>query len=246
MKHVVLYVGHMYKPFWTKKIWPGWQGGTLILTYLWFVQALGARCLWFYEKFWGVFWDYDTAQRHVFSSEAHGIGSSFAQRHSYQKCFKILKARGTESAQSLWCMEFYFISHNMSQWGWVILNHQLVNGSKSKGMTSAPSKSNVDRFINSSTSTVWACTRFAESSSVFCCSGLCTCFRWRFKLLLEVKVLEQIWHGRFWWSFLCWRSNLLFTKVFGFFCKLPPHTSSPHLWQHASSLCGPSDRPLSL
>ena len=27
MKHVVLYVGHMYKPFWTKKIWPGWQGG---------------------------------------------------------------------------------------------------------------------------------------------------------------------------------------------------------------------------
>ena len=168
---------------------------TLILTYLWFVQALGARCLWFYEKFWGVFWDYDTAQRHVFSSEAHGIGSSFAQRHSYQKYFKILKARGTESAQSLWCMEFYFISHNMSQWGWVISNHQLVNGSKSKGMTSAPSQSNVDRFINSSTSTVWACTKFAESSSVFCCSGLCTCFRWRFKLLL--KVLEQIWHGRF-------------------------------------------------
>ena len=95
------------------------------------MQALGARCLWFYEKFWGVFWGYDTAQRHVFSSEAHGIGSSFAQRHSYQKCFKILKARGTESAQSLWCMEFYFISHNMSQWGWVISNHQLVNGSKS-------------------------------------------------------------------------------------------------------------------
>ena len=28
MKHVVLYVGHMYKPFWTKKIWPGWQGGS--------------------------------------------------------------------------------------------------------------------------------------------------------------------------------------------------------------------------
>ena len=27
MKHVVLYVGHMYKPFWTKKIWPGWQEG---------------------------------------------------------------------------------------------------------------------------------------------------------------------------------------------------------------------------
>ena len=26
MKHVVLYVGHMYKPFWTKKKWPGWQG----------------------------------------------------------------------------------------------------------------------------------------------------------------------------------------------------------------------------
>ena len=28
MKHVVLYVGHLYKPFWTKKIWPGWQGGS--------------------------------------------------------------------------------------------------------------------------------------------------------------------------------------------------------------------------
>ena len=27
MKHVVLYVGHMYKPFWTKKIWPGRQEG---------------------------------------------------------------------------------------------------------------------------------------------------------------------------------------------------------------------------
>ena len=98
--------------------WPRRAGthspSTLILTYLWFVQALGAGCRWFYEKFWGVFWGYDTAQRHVFSSEAHGIGSSFAQRHSYPKCFKILKARGSESAQSLRCMEFYFISHNMS------------------------------------------------------------------------------------------------------------------------------------
>ena len=28
MKHVLLYVGHMYKPFWTKKIWLGWQGGS--------------------------------------------------------------------------------------------------------------------------------------------------------------------------------------------------------------------------
>ena len=28
MKHVVLYVRHMYKPFWTKEIWPGWQGGS--------------------------------------------------------------------------------------------------------------------------------------------------------------------------------------------------------------------------
>ena len=28
MKHVVLYVGHLYKLFWTKKIWPGWQGGS--------------------------------------------------------------------------------------------------------------------------------------------------------------------------------------------------------------------------
>ena len=28
MKHVVLYVGHLCKLFWTKKIWPGWQGGS--------------------------------------------------------------------------------------------------------------------------------------------------------------------------------------------------------------------------
>ena len=28
MKHVVLYVGHLYKPFWTNKNWPGWQGGS--------------------------------------------------------------------------------------------------------------------------------------------------------------------------------------------------------------------------
>ena len=28
MKHVVLYVGHLYKLFWTKKNWPGWQGGS--------------------------------------------------------------------------------------------------------------------------------------------------------------------------------------------------------------------------
>ena len=27
LKHVVLYVGHLYKPFWTKKIWPGRQEG---------------------------------------------------------------------------------------------------------------------------------------------------------------------------------------------------------------------------
>ena len=27
MKHVVLYVGHLYEPFWTKKIWPGRQEG---------------------------------------------------------------------------------------------------------------------------------------------------------------------------------------------------------------------------
>ena len=27
MKHVILYVGHMYKPFWTKKIWLGRQEG---------------------------------------------------------------------------------------------------------------------------------------------------------------------------------------------------------------------------
>ena len=27
IKHVVLYVGHLYKPFWTKKVWPGWQEG---------------------------------------------------------------------------------------------------------------------------------------------------------------------------------------------------------------------------
>ena len=23
-----IFVGHLYKPFWTKKIWPGWQGGS--------------------------------------------------------------------------------------------------------------------------------------------------------------------------------------------------------------------------
>ena len=28
MKHVVLYVGNLYKPFWTKKNRPGWQGGS--------------------------------------------------------------------------------------------------------------------------------------------------------------------------------------------------------------------------
>ena len=27
IKHVVLYVGHLYKPFGTKKVWPGWQEG---------------------------------------------------------------------------------------------------------------------------------------------------------------------------------------------------------------------------
>ena len=27
MKHVVLYVGHLCKPFWTKNIRPGWQEG---------------------------------------------------------------------------------------------------------------------------------------------------------------------------------------------------------------------------
>ena len=116
----------------------------------------------------------------------------------------------------------------MSHFKETAVYHQLVNGSKSKGMTSAPSKSNVERFINSPTSTVWACTKFIESSSAFCCSGLCTCFLWRFKLLLEVKVLEQIWHGRFWWSFLCWRSNLLFTKVFSFFFASSLHTHPAH------------------
>ena len=28
MKHVVLYVGHLFKPFLTKRIWPGWLGGS--------------------------------------------------------------------------------------------------------------------------------------------------------------------------------------------------------------------------
>ena len=27
-KHVVIYVGHLYRQFWTKKVWPGWQGGS--------------------------------------------------------------------------------------------------------------------------------------------------------------------------------------------------------------------------
>ena len=87
------------------------------------MQALGAESLWFYEIFWGVFWGYDAAQRlsgseitrshwaseHIFSSEAHGMGSSFAQRLSFPTRLKILKARGSESAQSPWHMEFYFI-----------------------------------------------------------------------------------------------------------------------------------------
>ena len=73
----------------------------------------------------------------------------------------------------------------MSHFKETAVYHQLVNGSKSKGRTSAP--------------------KFIKSSSAFCCSGLCTCFLWRFKLLLEVKVLDQIWHRRLWWSFLCWR-----------------------------------------
>jgi len=71
------------------------------------VQALGAGRLWFYEKFWGVFWDYDAPQRRIFSSEAHFIWSSFAQRRTYPKCHKILKARGSESARSLWHTEFW-------------------------------------------------------------------------------------------------------------------------------------------
>ena len=88
--------------------WPRRAGthspSTLILTYLWFVQALGAGCLWFYEKFWGVFWGYDTAQRHVFSSEAHGIGSSFAQRHSYPKAsYLILIKTSSLFAWQLFC-----------------------------------------------------------------------------------------------------------------------------------------------
>ena len=37
------------------------------------------------------------------------MGSSFAQRLSYPKRLKILKARGSESAQSPCHMEFYFI-----------------------------------------------------------------------------------------------------------------------------------------
>ena len=28
VKHVVPYLGHMYKPFWTMKNWSGWQGGS--------------------------------------------------------------------------------------------------------------------------------------------------------------------------------------------------------------------------
>ena len=71
------------------------------------MQALGAGRLWFYEKFWGVFWDYDAPQRRIFSSEAHFIWSSFAQRRTYPKCHKILKARGSESALSLWHTEFW-------------------------------------------------------------------------------------------------------------------------------------------
>ena len=56
MKHVVLYVGHLYKLFWTKKIWPGWQGGSknvkiwprmdLAFIYLWPQSLLEApKCV---------------------------------------------------------------------------------------------------------------------------------------------------------------------------------------------------------
>ena len=224
---------------------------TLILTYLWFVQALGARCLWFYEKFWGVFWDYDTAQRHVFSSEAHGIGSSFAQRHSYQKYFKILKARGTESAQSLWCMEFYFISHNMSQWGWVISKKLLfiislsMDPNPKEWQVPPPSRMWKDssilqhqlyELVQSSSSLH---QHFAVQACVpASCDDSSSSWKWKSWNKFDTEGFDDLFYAEE--ATYCSRKSLVF------FRNLPPHTSSPHLWQHASSLCGPSDRPLSL
>ena len=111
-----------------------------------------------------------------------------------------------ECSEPIWHMEFYFIHCNSSQWGsfnskWVW--YQLVKGSK--GRTTVPWRSNVDRFNSSSTSICRAGTKFNESScdclSLFCCSGLCTTFMWQFRFLLEVNVLMQLGHRRFWWSF---------------------------------------------
>ena len=101
----------------------------------------------------------------------------------------------------------------------------VVKGSNSRGLTTAPFKSNVDRLINSWRSTCWAGSQLIESLSLFCCSCLWTRFLWRFRFLLDGKVLLHSWQGRFSWSFLCWSSNLLFTKVFGFFS----HTPSTHI-----------------
>ena len=119
-----------------------------------------------------------------------------------------------------------FFYCNSSQWGSVNskwMRYQLVKGSK--GRTTAPSRSNVDRLNSSSTSICRAGTKFNESScdclSLFCCSGLCTTFMWQFRFILEVNVLMQLGHRRFWWSFLCWISNCLFTKVFGLFSQVP-------------------------
>ena len=126
-----------------------------------------------------------------------------------------------ECSEPIWHMEFYFIHCNSSQWGsfnskrvW----YQLVKGSK--GRTTAPLRSNVDRFNSSSTSTCRGGTKLNESScdclSLFCCSVLCTTFMWRFRFLLEVNVLMQLGHRRFWWSFLCWISNFWFVFTSSF------------------------------
>ena len=45
MKHVILYVGHLYKLFWIKKIWPGWQGGSINVK-IWPRMGLAIIYLW--------------------------------------------------------------------------------------------------------------------------------------------------------------------------------------------------------
>ena len=66
------------------------------------------------------------------------------------------------------------------------------------------------------------------------CSGLC--FLWRFRFLLEGKVLLQLWHGRFSWSlFLLEKQTVLHVSLW-FFSQAP---STHILLEHVSFWCGP-------